>query len=67
MFNGISSGSLKTAQTAAGVNYPYWEMIFNFSASENAIINVNGVAVPKGGWQYLWTTAPERGRPRGVR
>ena len=54
LFNGITSGSLKTRKTSLGTNEPYWEMSYSFAASPNVTIPVQGVAVYKGGWEYLW-------------
>lgn len=61
LFNGITSGALKQATSSAGNSYNYWEMNFNFSAMPNAVVNIGGVAVPKGGWEYLWQLANEDG------
>lgn len=61
LFNGITSGSMKSRRTSIGSNEPYCEMVFNFTASPNVVINVGGVAVAKGGWEYLWTLAGDGG------
>ena len=59
LFNGITSSSLKSRQTSLGTNDYYWEMTYSFAASPNVTLNVNGVAVPKLGWEYIWALGGE--------
>lgn len=59
LFNGITSSSLKSRQTSLGTNDYYWEMTYSFAASPNVVLNVNGVAVQKLGWEYLWALGGE--------
>lgn len=66
LFNGITSGSLKSGTSSSGLSYNYWEMNFNFSAMPNTTINIGGVAVAKGGWEYLWQLADEDGLIQAV-
>lgn len=66
LFNGITSGTLKTRKTSLGTNAPYWEMSYSFAASPNVSFPVNGVVVNKGGWEYLWTLANENGGIQAV-
>lgn len=61
LFNGITSGSLKTGNSSSGGKFSYWEMNFSFSAMPNVTVNVCGVPVKKGGWQYLWNLAAPNG------
>lgn len=62
LFNGITSGALRSATSSAGVRFSYWEMNFSFSAMPNGVVRIDGVNVPKGGWEYLWNLADEQGR-----
>ncbi len=62
LFNGITSGALRQGTSSSGQRFSYWEMTFNFSASPNGIVNVDGRAVPKGGWEYLWNLADDNGK-----
>lgn len=66
LFNGISSSSLKSRTTKQGATAYYWEMSFSFAASPNATINVQGVPVYKGGWEYLWALASDDGPVQAV-
>lgn len=61
LFNGITSGALRQGTSSTGQRFSYWEMTFNFSAMPNAIVNVDGHAVPKSGWEYLWNLADDKG------
>lgn len=61
LFNGITSGQLRQGTSSQGVKFSYWEMIFSFSAMPSTVVNIDGVAVPKGGWEYLWNLADENG------
>lgn len=60
-FDGITSGSLKQGTSSSGAKFSYWEMTFAFSAMPNEIANVDGVPVPKSGWEYMWHLADENG------
>ena len=57
LFNGVTSGTLRSRKTQSGANEPYWEMSYSFAASPNVTIDVQGVPVYKGGWEYLWALA----------
>ena len=54
LFNGITSGQLKTGTGSDGQTFPYWEMNFSFSAMPNVAVNVGGQSVFKSGWEYMW-------------
>lgn len=32
----------------------YWDLNFEFACSPERIVEVSGLAVPKGGWEYVW-------------
>ena len=66
LFNGITSGSLKSGTSSTGSRFSYWEMTYSFSAMPNATINVDGVAVPKGGWEYMWHLVTDSGAIRAT-
>lgn len=59
LFNGITSSSLKSRTTNSGATDYYWEMTYSFAAQPNVVLNVQGVAVPKGGWEYVWALGSE--------
>lgn len=59
LFNGISSSTLKSRTTSSGATDYYWEMTYSFAASPNVVLNVQGHAVPKGGWEYIWALGSE--------
>lgn len=61
LFNGITSGSLKTGNSADGSTFPYWEMAFSFSAMPNVALNIGGQSVVKSGWEYIWHLVDETG------
>lgn len=61
LFNGVTSGTLRTRKTNAGTIDPYWEMSYSFAASPNISFDVDGVTVDKYGWEYLWALADETG------
>lgn len=66
LFNGISSSALRSRTTQSGMTDYYWEMAYSFTASPNVVLNVHGVSVPKGGWEYLWTLGNENGGIQAV-
>ena len=66
LFNGITSGALRSGTSASGNRFSYWEMNYNFSAMPNIVMNVEGVAVPKGGWEYVWHLQNSSGRIRAT-
>ncbi len=59
LFNGITSSALRSRETSDGIKDYYWEMTYSFAASPNVVLNVQGVAVPKLGWEYLWALGSE--------
>lgn len=61
LFNGITSGTLKTGTASNGEKFPYWEMNFSFSAMPTTTVNIGGVPVVKSGWEYLWHLVDDNG------
>lgn len=66
LFNGISSSALKSRTTSSGATDYYWEMTYSFAASPNVVLNIQGTAVPKGGWEYMWALGDENGGVQAV-